>query len=184
MYWCFYWVDTDNGGIYLDTDIIVLKSFDALRRHRVTLGRETSYGLGSGIILSQPRAAFVCMWLHAFRDYSPLPWHWATYAVWTPHRLAHALSASSAATAAAQDEIYIDERHLQHPTWLRSEQLFDTVYDWSENYAVHVWKRYGRVPESPDDVKRLNTTLGQVMRFVYFGSKDLILDAGETKPNT
>ena len=156
----------DNGGIYLDTDVIVLKSFDPLRVHSLTLGRETSYGLGSSIILSEPGGPFVCVWREAFRTYSPYPWNWARYAVWTPHTLSNKLP----------EHIHIEKKHLLSPTWAQSELLFNKVYNWSENYAIHVWKRFGEVPEGPEDIKALNTTLGQIMRYVFFGSKDLILD--------
>jgi hypothetical protein len=77
----------DNGGIYLDTDILVLKPFTPLLQQETVLGRETSYGLGSGIILARPRAPFVCMWRHVFSTYMPWPWNWAKYAVWTPNKL-------------------------------------------------------------------------------------------------
>ena len=146
----------------------MLKSFDSLRRHALTLGRETSYGLGSGIIVAKPRAPFLCVWMNSFRNYNPVPWHWATYAVWTPHALAKELP----------HDVHVEEQHLQHPAWWQSRLLFDDVYDWSHNYAIHVWKRYGHVPRSPDQIKTLNTTLGEIMRYVYFGSKALILENG------
>ena len=153
----------DNGGIYLDTDIIAVRSFDSLRVFPATLGRETSYGLGSGIIVAQRHSAFLRMWLDSFADYRPWPWNWAKYAVWTPHALARQ----------HPSDVHIEVSSLQHPTWAQSDLLCEGLYDWSDNFAVHVWKRFCFVPENPEEIDSLNTTLGEVMRYVYYGSKRL-----------
>ena len=155
-----------NGGIYLDTDIIVLRSFNPLRFHPSTLGRETSYGLGSGIIVGEPLSKFICIWLHAYRNYNPWPWHWAAYAVWAPHNLAKIFP----------DDINIEKNTLHSPSWQETEQIYKMTIDWSEKYAIHVWHRYGYVPtqpESPGGIEHLNNTLGQIMRYVYYGDKEI-----------
>ena len=164
----------DNGGIYLDTDIIVLRSFDPLRRFATTLGRETSYGLGSGIILAEPNSVFIHLWLNSFKSYNPWPWNWAKYAVWTPHVLARQFA----------EEIHIEETRLQHPTWAQSDQLCEKLYDWSENYAVHVWKRFCEVPQTVEEINSLNNTLGEVFRYVYYGSKKLRQTSESSKPKS
>ena len=151
--------------------MIVVKSFDPLRKHDLTLGRETSYGLGSSIVIGQPESAFVCVWKESFRSYAPYPWNWAKYAVWTPHALAKRLP----------EHIHIENKNLLSPTWAQSDLLFNKVYNWTDNFAIHVWKRFGEVPDNPDDIKMLNTTLGQIMRYVYYGSKDLISEGEKAK---
>ena len=152
----------DNGGIYLDTDMLLLKTLDPLRRYELTLGRETSYGLGSGIIIAKPKAPFVCVWLNVFRDYNPFPWNWAYYVIVTPNRLAQVLP----------ERLHIEENTLHKPSWQQAELLFRKRVDWSKSYAVHVWKRYGSVPKSPAELDALNTTLGEIMRYIYFTVQD------------
>ena len=43
------------GGIYLDTDVLVLRSMDQLRKHPLTLGREIPPKLIAGIIVAHKR---------------------------------------------------------------------------------------------------------------------------------
>jgi hypothetical protein len=67
------------------------------------------------------------------------------------------------------EHIHVEERSLLHPSWAGElPLLFEKIYDWSDNYAIHVWKNYGPVPKGPTDIANLNTTLGQVMRHVYY----------------
>ena len=126
----------------------------------MTLGRETSYGLGSGVIVARRHAPFLCVWFNVFRDYNPFPWNWAYYVVLTPERLARVLP---------DNRLHVEENSLHKPSWQQAELLFQKRVDWSKNYAVHVWKRYGRVPEGPDEIDGLNTTLGDIMRYIYYG---------------
>jgi len=153
----------DNGGIYLDTDIIVLRSFSPLLVSETVLGRETSFGLGSGIIVARPQAPFICMWRQGYRTYIPWPWNWANYAVWTPNKLAKAIP----------DHVHIEEDTLHHPNFDHSDLLFRGHYNWSRSYAMHIWKRYGPVPDSPDEMDSLDSTLGEVMRHAYYGDSAL-----------
>ena len=46
-------------GMLLDTDTLVLKSFDVLKLYDISLGREIFFGLQSGVIIAQPFSAFV-----------------------------------------------------------------------------------------------------------------------------
>jgi hypothetical protein len=138
----------------------VLKSFDVLRqKYPLTLGRPSAVSLGNGIIISAPRQPFSCVWLNGYRDYDPKRGDaWGYFSVLTAHKLA----------ALFPEHIHVEERSLLHPSWESEIQLmFFKIYDWSDNYAIHVWKSFGPVPEDPKDIVNLNTTLGQVMRHVY-----------------
>ena len=155
----------DNGGIYLDLDILVLRDFSPLRLHEVSLGRETQYGLGNGIIVAQRGSPFICLWMHGYYRYRPFPWNWARYGVWVPQRLSEILP----------QRIHIENDHLQRPTWAEVDLFYKEKYDWSDNYSVHVWMRYLpiTIPNHTSEIKRLDTTLGEIMRYIYFGNKGL-----------
>ena len=51
------------GGIYLDTDVLVLRSMDQLRKHPLTLGREIPPKFIAGIIVAHKDALFLKLWL-------------------------------------------------------------------------------------------------------------------------
>jgi mannosyltransferase OCH1-like enzyme len=65
------------GGIYLDNDVLVLKSFDPLRNYSLTLGRETKKPLhliSNGIIIGRPGSMFLRAWITTYRTFNPKEW--------------------------------------------------------------------------------------------------------------
>ncbi|XP_033120126.1 uncharacterized protein LOC117119414 [Anneissia japonica] len=59
-----------DGGVYLDADVIFLKSVEPLLHYQTTLGKEF-YGLSPGIIFTEKNSTFVQNWLKTFKDYDP-----------------------------------------------------------------------------------------------------------------
>jgi len=64
------------GGIYLDPDVLVLRSFDPLRRLPLTLGRQTIKPptIANGIIICRPGVVFLRLWLETYKTYNPRKW--------------------------------------------------------------------------------------------------------------
>jgi hypothetical protein len=62
----------EHGGIYLDTDVFVHKSFDHLLNNSTVLGREGEEQhnkLCNAVILSQAQAPFLTRWYDEYRDF-------------------------------------------------------------------------------------------------------------------
>nr|XP_039250671.1 uncharacterized protein LOC120328293 [Styela clava] len=57
------------GGIYLDSDVIILKSMNPLRKYPFTIGRSTEYSLSNGVMLSEPDSSFIKEWMSYFNKY-------------------------------------------------------------------------------------------------------------------
>jgi hypothetical protein len=156
------------GGIYLDTDILVLKSFDPLRLHAMVLGRETLYHINSGVIVARRGAPFLSLWLDAYHSYKGRAEPWGELATGVPHKLA----------VTYPHLIHVEETSINRPNWKESEvrQLYLGHYDWTGNYAVHVWQHDlppAAPPERPGDVDGLDSTLGEICRLILYGSMDL-----------
>lgn len=74
----------DHGGIYLDTDVFVLRSLDALRVHDFTLGFDNVVNpdqtavnakrLNNGVMLSVPNAKFLQVWSSTYSTFDPTSW--------------------------------------------------------------------------------------------------------------
>ena len=49
-------------------------------------------------------------------------------------------------------------------------------WDWEyhRNYAVHLWWRFYNVDHTPDSIRTLDSTVGQLLRKVYYGDKKLL----------
>jgi hypothetical protein len=84
----------EHGGIYLDVDVLVHRSFDDLLGHSVVLGQEGAdgaYGLANAVILAEPGAPFLRRWFEeykSFRNGNPGEPYWAEHSVVVPKRLA------------------------------------------------------------------------------------------------
>jgi hypothetical protein len=79
-----------EGGIYLDMDVITLRSFDTLRHSKrdVVLGYEGGdrHGLCNAIILARKDAPFLKKWIESYTDFSPKEWNY--HSVLLPKELA------------------------------------------------------------------------------------------------
>lgn len=60
----------DYGGIYLDTDVEVFKSFDPLLSERCFLGFESNDYLCTAVIGCEPRNGFICQFLESYNSRS------------------------------------------------------------------------------------------------------------------
>lgn len=84
----------EQGGIYLDTDVFVCRSFLPLLQHQFVMGIEERQGLCNGVILSEPDSPFVREWLAAYHPDSQRegagfdPDGWAEMSVRFPEILA------------------------------------------------------------------------------------------------
>jgi hypothetical protein len=62
----------EHGGIYMDTDVFVHRSFDHLLDYSTVLGREDEekhHKLCNAVILAEPQAPFLRRWLESYRDF-------------------------------------------------------------------------------------------------------------------
>ena len=77
------------GGIYLDMDVLCLRSFQPLRAFELVLGRQGREGLCNAVILSIP-GSFFKSWYESYRSFrsSGFRDHWAEHSVEIPNQLA------------------------------------------------------------------------------------------------
>ncbi len=63
---------------------------------------------------------------------------------------------------------------LTTPDWQERHLLWDEIIDWSDLFVIHVMMHLNFTEYDPEVIKKLNTTFGQVMRYIYYGSPDLL----------
>lgn len=158
-------VSAEYGGIYLDTDVLVLKSFDPLRNYSTVMGRETDDKLNNGIIVARRGATFLRLMQAAYRSYRGHNESWEYTPVVLPHRLA----------AIFPDLIHIERTSIARPNMDEAEmrRFFRGVYDWSNNYCVHVWTNNGRyrLPSQPPKTSLRNWTLCNIIYYILYDKK-------------
>ncbi|XP_046329135.1 uncharacterized protein LOC124112966 [Haliotis rufescens] len=153
------------GGIYMDTDVIALKSFNPLRHYGITMGIEyhgTPGRLNNGIIVSAPNATFLSLWLNTYRNFSKREWDYHDSII--PYYLQFTYP----------HLIHVEEKTLNYPSGLDINLIYKDVYDWSRNYAMHLWYRLYDTEHGPTGIKTMNTTFGQIARYIYYGTRDIL----------
>ena len=148
----------------------MLTPVDDLLNHPMTLGQEkvneTTY-LGNSFILTEAESPFVCLWLHAYREYNPIGYDaWERYCIIAPGRVA----------AAYPHLIHLEPKRFFQPAYYDMHDIYEGFYDWSNNYILHMWNvaadRYkALVPKSPSEIppaKNITSTLQEVFRHIYF----------------
>ena len=154
------------GGIYLDTDIIVMSSLDELRRdHDIVLGEASHTSVASSGIIASKESWFLKRWFQEYQNYKDESW--GLNAVVVPLALWQLFP----------EEAKVLTCVFNRPNWLEYNILQHGLFDWSKHFTVHLTTRY----MDEFDRKRtlaqfavLETSYGEIARFVLWGSAEKI----------
>jgi hypothetical protein len=83
----------EHGGIYLDSDIVVLRDFDDLLDRRFVIAEEGpggGHGLSNAVLLSEPGSSFARRWYNEYRSFTDE--FWTQHSIQLPKRLASELA--------------------------------------------------------------------------------------------
>ena len=142
-----------HGGIYLDTDVLVHRSFDPLLDNSVVMGREGATALCNAVILAEKDAPFLSEWYANYRTFDGAQWN--RHSVLLPFELAQRYG----------DEVKrLSERAFFWPDWQASgiHAMFgarDRPGVRGE-FANHLWGQRARdyiLDLTPGHVRGVNT---------------------------
>ena len=71
--------------------------------------------------------------------------------------------------------IHIAGYKFVKPNANQRKLIFTENFDWSENYAIHLFIRFYKKKTDEYVIRNFNTTIGSVSRHVLFGNKELCL---------
>ena len=150
----------EYGGIYLDTDVITLRSFDSLLNlANVVVGyeNEETLDIGSAVILAKKNAPFVRRIYDSYQSYSDLCWN--CHAVINPGRLAMMYT---------QELKVLPMNAFFLPYYSEREAFFErNDYNFTSNYACHLWNKVFNQELSsltPDHIINGDFTLARMLR--------------------
>ena len=163
----------EYGGIYLDFDVFVIRSFDELRKKVCTVGLESDKKACGSVIVCSKDAFFLRLWINSYLDdYQMDEWAYNTGQV--PFNLARRFP----------ELVSVEKTKINRPNFKELDTLWgDKTFNWRENYAVHTWYRLWKewsgmfkgVEPDPENIKTLNNTFGQIARTILYGSSDFVL---------
>ena len=129
------------GGIYIDTDVIPLKSFDYFLNHQkpVTMGYERTWPvkkIPNAILIGQRNSSFLYQWFQEYKTFDDSDW--ALHSVKIPIKLARKYP----------NEINVENVNtFFYPTYhsiipyFRSNNMKEKLKD---SYAVHLWNHINK----------------------------------------
>lgn len=123
----------EYGGIYMDLDIIPLKSFDSYLQNDMVLGEENKNLLCNALIMAKSNSFFLQKWYESYVSFDDKDWN--GHSVVMPGRLANTYP----------DQIYVvPKKNLFDPDYSQVKELFESVIDVSDNIAIHLWNHAAR----------------------------------------
>jgi len=71
------------------------------------------------------------------------------------------------------DLLHVEPYRLTTPDWKERHKLWKEVIAWKDLYVIHVMGHDTEDVSSPRSIRTLNSTFGEAMRYVYYGSSDI-----------
>ena len=155
------------GGIYHDLDVVIVRPLDPLFCYETTMGEELPDSLCNGFFMSVANTTFLRLWYDSYRTFKSEQWGY------------HSVIMPGIIAKRHPELIHVEKDTIHKPNWTPHErrQLYadGVFYNWTaRNYAVHLWYRFHHVDYDPESIKRLNKTIGQIFRYIFYGNADMI----------
>lgn len=148
------------GGLYVDTDVIALRSLDALLNYTVTMGRDAPSTISNGVILARRAAPHLYLLHSSYTSFKTEEWS------------AHSTVGNQAIHAKCPMFLHVEPDSLIVPNYFARKSLFDSSVSLqlTKAYMIHFWWRV--VPFELDPVRILtwNCPAATVLRNTYFGT--------------
>ncbi len=165
---------SEYRGIYLDLDVLVVRSMDGLRNNGCVLGYESPGLICGGVILCSKSSPFLQMWLKAFAfNYRPYQWGYNSGKV--PSKLATQYPSL----------VHIVPTEFHRPNYNEIDVFFRPIqpnmFNWHDNYVLHlwhtVWSRHlitQSIKLDPISIKSMDNIISEISRTIYYGSGTLM----------
>lgn len=165
----------EYGGIYLDLDTIVRRSFAPLLEHPAVMGLQKypdgSCGLCNAVILSEARHPFLLEWRRSYQTFrsSGMDEFWDEHSVQIPLELAGIGPFGDRRRQRSDIEILPAESFFEPSYWPYDlKRLFERVEPFEASFAHHLWASFSadRYLDrlTPDVIRSVDTTYNLLAR--------------------
>jgi len=169
------------GGLYLDNDIFICQSLHKFRKFEFTLNWDEGQYLGSQVLMGNPNARFLKFVMETYKGYDSSQWYFnagdlPTKAIlWKYPHLVHRIKVKFGVDSPAACPFFYTEYHAD---WQEQFYTFHMVARGNKiiwkDWCLGVDKNHPMRETKIDDdlILGLNTTFGEMGRYVLFGSKE------------
>lgn len=158
----------EHGGIFVDSDVYVVRSLERFRHFEMALGWPEGENIGTQVLVAHKNARFLKLWLESYQWYKPFLWYY---------------NAGELPTIS----ILVEKPELIHrvPILFGVHNLVNELYkiswsEWRTFYAIHLLIRHRDYldKESPikefneENIKNYTFTFGEMARMVLYGQDE------------
>ncbi|XP_075212725.1 uncharacterized protein LOC142319382 [Lycorma delicatula] len=147
------------GGIYLDTDVLILKRLNEFFKFEMVVGWPPNENIGTQILIAKKDAQFLKLWLNGYHRYRPRAWYY---------------NAGQYPT----EQILEKNPKLIHrvPKLFGVHNLLDKLYssskwpEWRDYFSVHLLSRHPPAPKGLNEtsVIKYAAPFGEIARWLLF----------------
>ncbi|XP_077862213.1 uncharacterized protein LOC144343669 [Saccoglossus kowalevskii] len=158
----------EMGGVSFDINTFIVAPLEPLRFYDYVVAIPVEKHLNYSIILANRDAEFLQYHNESYKDYDIF-----CKSCTTVKRL-HEV------TSAYINAVHIEQASMTTPSVADWRSLFNRKYDWqNEHFTIPVWMdKYMGDTElediTPENIQQLDTAFGEMCRYIYYGSPDLI----------
>lgn len=158
------------GGIFLDSDVFVVKSLHHYRKFEFVIGWPPNQYLGTQVLIAHKNARFLKFWYHSYKYYQPTRWYYNA------------------------GELPTESILLLRPDFVHRVPYDFGVHNlaymlfgmrspkWRDYHTIHLLIRHRNylIPEDhienfdENNIKMYNKTFGDMARSVLFGKSNMI----------
>jgi len=158
------------GGIFVDSDVYLVRSLDSFRKFEFTIGWPIGESIGNQVLIANKQSRFLKLWLESYRHYRPFLWYY---------------NAGQLPT----DSILAGNPGLVHrvPTLLGVHLLVEQLYkarwpQWRTFYTIHLLTRHRSYLDAASPIKEFNAenikvypyTYGEMARKILYNTTDFV----------
>lgn len=158
----FYFFVSEYGGIYLDTDQVLLKSVDKFRNNDATIGLDYGTAAANSLIIAKKNAMFIKLWYESYRTFTRTDGN--KHSQDSPYRLAEK----------HRSLVNMAGYQFSFPNVHQLSSLYSKNLPFGDRFGMHLhYKLHNRFYKKKltiDSVKSLNTTFGAVARHILYGN--------------
>ena len=155
----------EYGGIYVDTDQVILNPLDKFRDNECTIGLDYTTQAANSLILAKPKSPFIKLWYESYKTFSKMDGN--KHSQVTPYKL----------SKRHPEMVKVLDSTFSGPNANQLSNIYARNIDWSKQYGIHMHlklqQRFYGDKLNLVSIKTMNNTAGAVSRWILYQNTDM-----------
>ncbi|XP_052779015.1 uncharacterized protein LOC128216480 [Mya arenaria] len=155
----------EYGGIYVDTDQLILQPLDKFRNADATIGMDFGSLAANSLIIAKRNAVFIKYWLESYKSFGKTDGNKHSQTI--PFKLARKY----------RKYVQVVGDVFSAPNAHKLADIYSKNAPWRHQYGMHMHlklrQRFFDEEFTMTAIKSMNTTAGAVARFIIYGNEEV-----------